>query len=742
MSLPPTAFPHLTLTPPRATARPKVRRVQGVMLRDDYAWLRARNWREVIEDPKAVPAEIGRYLRQENRYAADAFRPLDALRKRLIAEMRGRIREDESEPPLKDGEWLYYERYRKRQQYPLFCRRKIGSKHEEILVDGPREARNHDYFDVGAAQPSPDHRLLVWAADTTGSESYMIRVRDLATGKDHDRINRASGDILWGRNSAFFYYVELDSSQRPYRVMRHRLGDKQKNDTEMYREMDSGWFVGLDITQDDQFGFISIHDHETSEILLLDLNDAAEVPAPIFPRVPGIEYEIDHHEGRLIVRTNQGDTPGTKAPDFRIIALPLGETNLEKATLLVPEVPGRMNLSVNVLKDWLIWSDLGEDGPCIRVREWITGKEQMFAPRAAVGDITATLGLEYESDTLRFTYSSPTEPDVTLDHNLRTGEETILKVLEVPSGHDPAQYVVERVFAASHDGAMVPVTILRHRDTPVDGSAPALLYGYGAYGHAMEADFETERLSLVDRGFTYAIAHVRGGMEKGYAWYRGGKRENKINTFLDFIAVADFLVEKGYAAPKRIVAHGVSAGGMLMGGIANMAGEKFSGIVAEVPFVDSLNTILDPSLPLTPPEWVEWGNPITDKATFDAMRAYSPYDNITAKDYPPMLVIGGLSDPRVTYWEPAKFVAKLRATMTGGGPILLHTNMGAGHGGASGRFEQLDDIARVYAFAMAVTGLCPVRADSCPDGDATLPASGTGARPAARPRSPNRRNTS
>ena len=705
MSFDNPAFAHLARPAPVAPAKPRSRKVHGTRLHDSYAWLRARNWQRVIEDPKTVPPEIGSYLRKENAFTAEALRPLAGLQKTLIAEMRGRMREDEAEPPLKDGEWLYYERYRKRQQYSLFCRKKIGSKREKVLLDGPKEAREHDYFDMGATQPSPDHRLMVWGADTTGSESYVLRLRDLETGKDHDRIARSSGDVVWGRNSAFFYYVELDASQRPYRVMRHRLGEKQKDDVEIYREPDSGWFVGLDITQDDRYGFISIHDHETSEILLLDLDDAGEVPVPVFPRVKGIEYEIDHHDGQLIVRTNHAEGVGASTLDFKIIALPVGETDMTKAKVLVPETPGRMLLSVNVLKDWLIWSSLGEQGPLIHVREWASGNEQVFAPRAGVGDITGMVGLEYDSDILRLAFSSPTEPEVTLDHNLRTGKETLLKVQDVPSGHDPSRYRVERVFAPSHDGVMVPVTILRLKDTPVDGTAPALLYGYGAYGYAMDADFETERLSLVDRGFVYAIAHVRGGMEKGFAWYKEGKREHKINTFLDFIAVADFLVEKNYAAPRRIVANGVSAGGMLMGAIANMAGEKFAGIVAEVPFVDSLNTILDPSLPLTPPEWVEWGNPIEDKTAFDAMRAYSPYDNIAAKPYPPMLVTGGLSDPRVTYWEPAKFVAKLRATMTGGGPVLLHTNMGAGHGGASGRFEQLDDIARVYAFAMEVTGM-------------------------------------
>jgi oligopeptidase B len=700
-------FAHLLRQPPLAAVSLRHTRHHGVRLEDPYAWLRAKNWQQVIEDPRSVPAEIGSYLRQENAYTAEALRPLAGLQKALIAQMRGRIREDEAEPPVRDGAFFYYERFRKRQQYPLFCRRAVGAKREQILLDGPKEARGHAYFDIGATAPSPSHALMAWAADTTGSESYVIRVRDLETGKDHDRLARTSGDVVWGRDNTFFYYIALDKSQRPHRVMRHRLGEKQAADVEIYNEENSGWFVSLDCTQDDRYGFILVHDHETSEVLLLDLDDPSEVPVPVFPRVQGIEYDIEHHAGDLIIRTNHGGEAGSKTPDFRIVVLPLGQTDIAGARLLVAETPGRMLESLHVLEDWLIWSDLGEDGPRIHVRNWTSGAEQVFAPRAAVGDIAGMVGLEYASDTLRLSFSSPMEPEVTIERNLRTGKETVLKVQEVPSGHDPALYRVERAFATSHDGAQVPVTILARKETPRDGTAPALLYGYGAYGSALEADFETERLSLVDHGFVYVLAHTRGGLEKGFGWYRDGKRENKINTFLDFIAVADFLVAEGYAAPGRIVAHGVSAGGMLMGAIANRAGGKFAGIVAEVPFVDCLNTILDRTLPLTPPEWVEWGNPITDKATFETMLGYSPYENIAAKPYPPMLVTAGLSDPRVTYWEPAKFVARLRATMTGGGPILLHTNMGAGHGGASGRFEQLADIARVFAFAMEVTGTVP-----------------------------------
>lgn len=695
---PPFATPHRA--PPLAMPKPRRRRVHGTLLEDAYGWLRARNWQRVIEDPKTLPAEIGRYIRAENRYSAAAFKPLAGLRKTLVAEMRARVREDEAEPPLKDGAFLYYERYRKRQQYPLFCRKPVGGGKETILIDGPREARAHDYFDLGATEIAPDHARMAWAADTTGAESYVICVRDLATGKDSDRIARTSGEIVWGRNSRFFYYIALDASQRPFRVMRHVLGEKQAQDVEIYREADTGWFVSLDITQDNRFGFISVHDHETSEVLFLDLDDQGETAEPFFPRVQGVEYEIDHHEGRLVIRTNHGG-----AEDFKIVALPVGEKDLAKATLLVPESPGRAITALNVLKDWLIWSDLGAEGPAIHVRHWQSGAEQHFSPRAAVGEIGASVGLEYETNLIRLSLSSPNEPEIVLDRDLSTGAETVLKRQEVPSGHDPARYVVERIEAPAADGESVPITLLRLATTPIDGTAPCLLYGYGSYGHAMDAGFETDRLSLVDRGFVYAIAHVRGGMEKGFRWYREGKREKKINTFTDFLAAADHLVARGYCAPGRIVAHGVSAGGMLMGGIANMAGEKFAGIVAEVPFVDSLNTILDPTLPLTPPEWVEWGNPITDLGAFEAMRAYSPYDNIAAKPYPPMLVIGGLTDPRVTYWEPAKFVAKLRATMTGGGPIYLVTNMGAGHGGASGRFEQLDDVALVFMFALAVTGL-------------------------------------
>lgn len=747
------------------------------MLSDDYAWLRARNWKTVLSTPEKLPKPIRDHLEAENAYCAQALAPLHPLIANLVAEMRGRIQEDEVAPPTRHGSFLYYERYRKGQEYAVLCRKPLpepGAKptakpgREQIILDAPKLARGRDYFDLGDTAIAPDHRLLAYSTDTTGNEAYTIRLRNLDTGRDlKDSVPRTSGEMVWAADGRSFYYVALDAAQRPYKVMHHSLGSSTKQDRTLYHEAGTGWFVGLGQSHDTTFAVISIHDHETSEEWLIDLRDPAAMPVCVLPRHTGHEYDSEHRDGQLIIRTNW------LAPDFKLVslpilrntgarpagnlarartesephALPLTLAALAQAETLVPQIPGRILLDHAIARDWLVWSDLGESGPQVHARHWASGREQHFSPRAstpafsgemgtgspeenapqqknsdriravlrethakaiptgAVGDIVAGFGPEFHSAVLRITLSSPALPESVLDHDLDTGTETLLKTQQVPSGFDPARYVVERRFARAADGESVPITLLRRTDTRVNGTAPALLYGYGAYGAAMEADFDTERLSLVDRGFVYAIAHIRGGLEKGMAWYSQGKMLSKMNSFTDFIACADFLIHEGYAAPHKIVAQGVSAGGMLMGGVANMAGEKFAGIIAEVPFVDSLNTILDPTLPLTPPEWVEWGNPITDKAAFDAMRAYSPYDNVQAKPYPPMLVTGAVSDPRVTYWEPAKFVARLRATMVGGGPVLLHTNILGGHGGASGRFERLDDIARAYAFALHVTGI-------------------------------------
>jgi oligopeptidase B len=412
-----------------------------------------------------------------------------------------------------------------------------------------------------------------------------------------------------------------------------------------------------------------------------------------------VRYSIHDRGDELFILTNQGD-----AIDFRVAVAPLATPGRSHWRELIPHRPGIFIISLSLYAGHLVRLERENALASIVIRDLSDGSEHKIAFAEAAYSLDVIEGYEFDTTQLRFSYSSMTTPAEIYDYDMATRERVLRKRQQIPSGHDPAAYVTTRIMAPSHDGALVPVSILHRRDLPRDGRAPLLLYGYGSYGMAMPASFSANRLSLVDRGFVYAIAHIRGGSDKGWGWYLDGKREKKTNTFDDFAAAARALIDAGYTSAKRIIAHGGSAGGMLMGAVANRAGELFAGIVAEVPFVDVLATMLDDTLPLTPPEWPEWGNPITDAAAFRTILSYSPYDNVAAKEYPAILAMAGLTDPRVTYWEPAKWVARLRATMTGGGPVLLRTNMGAGHGGAAGRFDRLDEVAIAYAFALSIAG--------------------------------------
>ncbi len=692
--------------PPVAPVRTVETVVHGVTLRDDYAWLRAENWKDVLRDPDVLPEEIARHLKAENAYCKAQMASTTALQRELVKEMRGRIKEDDSSVPQPDGAWLYYSRYRKGGEHPLICRRprastKAGKRpREQIMLDADALADGKDFFDLGDTAHSPDHALLGWSADEAGSELYRIRVRDLATGQDlPDIVPDTTGDIVWANDGRSFFYVALDADHRPSKVKRHRLGTSAATDTVLHDEADAGMFVDIDQTQSGRFLLISIGDHETSEIRLVDLDAPETAPRLVAAREVGRQYEVEHHGDDLLILTNADG-----AEDFKIVAAPLGAPEPAHWRDLVPHKGGRLILDHLCLKGRLIRLEREDGLPRIVIRELADGAERSIAFDEEAYGLGIDAGYEFETDTLRFLYASLARPAETYDYDLATGERTLLKRQEVPSGHDPAAYKVRRIFATAKDGEQVPVSILHRADLALDGSAPCLLYGYGSYGSAMSASFRTRPLSLVDRGFVYAIAHVRGGTEKGRRWYLDGKREKKRNTFTDFIAAAEALAQAGFTARGRIVAEGGSAGGMLMGAVANMAPELFAGIVAEVPFVDVLNTILDETLPLTPPEWPEWGDPIRDIRAFETIRSYSPYDNVTAQSYPPILAMAGLTDPRVTYWEPAKWVARLRATMTGGGPILLHTNMDAGHGGSAGRFDSLKETALAYAFAIKAAG--------------------------------------
>lgn len=686
---------------PRADVRTKTTHVHNVTLQDDYDWLRAPNWKEVLRDPQALPADIRLHLEAENAYSKALMAPTRTLQRELVKEMRGRLKEDDSSVPQPDGPYLYYSRYRKGGEHPLICRKpRSGKGRETIMLDADALADGKDFFDLGDAAHSPDHGLLAWSADEAGSELHRIRVRDLATGEDRpDIVPDTTGEVVWAADSRAFFYVGVDADHRPSRVLRHRLGESADQDTLLHEESDAGMFVDIDETQSGRFLLISINDHETSEIRLLDLTVPDAVPVTIAPRAVGREYDVDHLGDALLIRTNAGG-----AEDFKIVTAPVADPSPGNWRDLVAHRPGCLILSHLCLQGRLIRLERENGLPRIVIRDMASGAESSIAFDEEAYGLGLDAGYEFETETLRFIYASMARPAETYDYDMASGVRVLLKRQEVPSGHDPADYRVRRIFARAQDGEEVPVSILHRVDTPLDGSAPCLLYGYGSYGSAMSASFRTRPLSLVDRGFVYAIAHVRGGTDKGRRWYLDGKREKKTNTFTDFIAAAEALADGGFTARGRIVAEGGSAGGMLMGAVANMAPRLFAGIIAEVPFVDVLNTILDDTLPLTPPEWPEWGDPIRDIAAFQTIRSYSPYDNIKAQAYPPILAMGGLTDPRVTYWEPAKWVARLRATMTGGGPVLLHTNMDAGHGGSAGRFDSLKETALAYAFAIRAVG--------------------------------------
>lgn len=683
---------------------PLVRTFHGETLTDPYAWLRAENWREVMRDPAVLDPAIRAFLEAENAEAEAWLAPHDALKRTLVAEMRGRIKEDDSTVPAPDGPFAYYTRYREGGQHPLICRQPLDDAGADtVLLDGDALARGKAFFQFGDASHAPDHARLAWSADEAGSEYYTLRVRDLANGQDlPDLVSETTGDILWGADSLHLYYVRRDAEHRPSFVYRHVIGTDPSSDVLIYEEPDKGFFVSLGRTQSGRFGLISCGDHDTSEVHLLDLADPLTAPRLVEPRSAGLRYGVEHHPDLDGVESLIIETNADGAEDFKIVVAPLGAPSRAHWREIVPHKPGRLILSVTALRDYLLRLEREDGLPRIVVRSLRDSSEQAIAFAEEAYSLGFDPGYGFDKTQIRFTYSSMTTPAEVWDYDLASKARTLRKRQEVPSGHDPARYVTRRVMAPAPDGEMVPVSLLFAKDTPLDGTAPCLLYGYGAYGISIPAGFSTSRLSLVDRGFVYAIAHIRGGTEKGWRWYREGKLAHKTNTFTDFIAAGEHLVREGLIAPDRIVAHGGSAGGMLMGAVANLKPELFAGIVAEVAFVDVLNTMLDDTLPLTPPEWPEWGNPIVDREAFDRIRSYSPYDNVAAKDYPAILALAGLTDPRVTYWEPAKWVARLRELKTDNRPLVLKTNMEAGHGGAAGRFDRLEETALVYIFALAV----------------------------------------
>ncbi len=696
---------------PSPSGPPKARRDEKAVIEqlgrariDPYAWLKDDNWKEVMRDPSQLRADIKAYLEAENAYTRERLeQPTAKLQDILFEEMKGRIKEDDSSVPAIDGPWAYYRRYREGGEYPIYCRRPAAvafdkqAAGEQVLADGNELAKGCDYWDVRKFAHSPDHRLVAFTADEKGSEFYTLHIREAETGREVESIPHTYGEFTWGEDSRTIYWVARDENARPVAVFCRTLGEG--TDALVYRENDPGFFVGVQTSQSRKFIFVTANDHTTSEWRFLRTDDPAHELKLVAERERGVDYSVVDFDGRFWIRSNRNG-----AVDFSLVSAPHDTPSEENWRIEIPHRPGVLILEVEPFADFLVRMERENGLPRIVVRERATGAEHAIAFDEQAYALGMSNGYLWDSPWLRFEYSSPSTPAQVFDYDMRTRERVLRKTQVVPSGHDPKDYVVERIDAPGDDGALIPITLVRRRTTPIDGSAPVLLYGYGSYGITIPADFKTGRLSLVDRGFIYAVADVRGSMAKGYQWYLDGKLEKKINTFTDFVAAGRHLVNLGYTRRGRIVAMGGSAGGMLMGVAVNLDPSLFGGVIAAVPFVDVLNTMSDESLPLTPPEWPEWGNPLNDALAYDRILAYSPYDQVAARPYPPLLITGGLTDPRVTYWEPAKWAARLRHEAPAAGPYFLKINMDAGHGGASGRFASMRETALEYAFALAAVG--------------------------------------
>ncbi|WP_240162083.1 S9 family peptidase [Gluconacetobacter azotocaptans] len=681
-------------TAPVARKEPRWIEQLGRVRIDEYGWMKDDNWQAVLRDPSILRADIADHLRAENAYTAAILAPTESLQATIAAEMKARIREDDTYPALPHGPWRYYMRYATGAQHPIHARHPEGRpQDEQILLDVNAAAQGHEYYAVATATHSPDHRLFAYAEDAQGSEVYRVMVRDIATAAPVGTpVESCSGNFAFSPDARFLFWTWRDEHGRPTRIFRRDIASG--SDALVYEEADPGFFIGVEASRSGRWIVISACNQDTSESWLIpgDRPEAASVC--VEPRRAGLLYTLSHWGDRFAILTNADG-----AVDFKLMVAPDATPGMAYWRDLVPHQPGHYITDCVAFSGHLVRRERRDANTALIIRHH-DGQEHVLSSDEEAYVLSLSGSYEYDTRELRYVYQSPTTPRQWYAYDMDDRSRHLLKTQDVPSGHDPMHYRCWRLTAIAADGAEIPVTVLGRHETPIDGSAPLLLYGYGAYGHAIEPSFSTGVFSLVDRGWFYAIAHVRGGSEKGWNWFLGGRGRNKTNSFTDFIACADHLAATGFGAPGRIVTDGRSAGGMVMGAIANMRPDLFAGIVAVVPFVDELNTMSDISLPLTPPEWPEWGNPLEDADAYDLIASYAAYEQVGPRPYPAILAIGGLSDPRVTYWEPAKWIARIREHTTSPRPVMLRTNMEAGHGGASGRFDALKEAALIQAFAI------------------------------------------
>ncbi len=677
-----------TPSPPVAAARPRALVAHGDTRIDPYYWLRERSDTEVIA-----------YLEAENEYAEAVTAPTAGLQEVLYTEMVGRVQQTDVSPPSFCKGYWSYTRTVAGLDYEIYCRRAASmDAPEQVLLDCNVLAKGHDYFDLGFEDRSPDQQVLAYAVDYTGSELYQLRFRDLTTWADlEDVIDGVSYGSAWAADGTAFFYVKPDPLMRPYQVWRHTLGTDPSLDVLVLHEMDERFELGVELTKSEKFVIFTSASQVTSECRFLAAGDAVGEPALIEPRRVGVEYSVDHQGDRFIILTNDG------APNFRLMAAPLSNPARAVWTDVVPERAGVRLNSIDVHADFVVLGERSEGLQRLEVLDCATGALHVVDQPEPT--YTAFLGSNpvYDSHVMRFFYTSLTSPFSAYDYDMRTGERILVKEQPVRGGYDRADYASERIWATAPDGVLIPISLVYRRGLEKTGHRPTLLYAYGAYEISMDPIFDTNRVSLLDRGFTFAIAHVRGGGEMGRTWYEGGKLLLKATTFTDCIACAGHLIGQGYTSPELLAIRGRSAGGLLVGAVLNARPDLFACAVAQVPFVDALTTMLDKSLPLTANEFDEWGNP-EDLDYYRYMKSYSPYDNVHEAHYPALLVTAGLNDPRVPYWEPAKWVARLRALNKGDRPVVLEVQMGAGHSGPSGRYDSWREEAFVTAFVLSHVG--------------------------------------
>jgi len=699
------------LPPPRASRRPCDLVAHGDRREDDWHWLRDR------DDP-----EVLAYLQAENEYTEASLAGAQEFRQTLYQQIRSRIQESDVGAPARKASWWYYGRTVEGQQYGVHCRRhdpdrllrapqvlaaaEQGEPGEEVLLDENAAAGDSDYFALGVFDISPDQTCLAYAVDLTGAERYTLRFRDLATGTDLvDQIDDVTYSSAWSADGQVFFYVRPDAAERPWQVWRHQLDQSPSDDVLVFQEDDDRFFVGVGATRSDRFVMVATESKTTSEVHVVEAARPTDPLRLVEARRQGVEYSVDHAEmpglgDVFLILTNDDG-----AENFALVRAPTDAPGRDNWQTVVGHRPEVRLEGVDCFAGHYVIAERADGLERIRVVRLADGDDTIVDQPEPVYSLGGGTNLEWTAATLRFGYTSLVTPSSAVDYDVATKARVVVKQQRVLGGYDPARYRTDRLWAEAPDGTLVPISLVHRRDLPLDGSAPCLLYGYGAYEITIDPTFSSSRLNLVDRGFVFAIAHIRGGGELGRRWYEEGKLIRKRNTFTDFVACAEHLLDRGYADPKRLVIRGGSAGGLLMGAVANMRPDLWRAVVAEVPFVDCLTTLQDASLPLTVTEWEEWGDPVDDPEAYEYIKSYSPYDNVAAVDYPAMYVTGGLNDPRVGFWEPAKWVAKLRALRSDDNLTVLKTEMDAGHGGPSGRYDAWKDEAQVQAFMLTAVGI-------------------------------------